>query len=193
MAFRALPRFAAWRHQGARDGFEVVFLRSVPNGHRVEGHTAAVEAGDAWAVGYSIVAAADWTTRSARVVGHSASGRRERTLEADGAGAWLVDGSAAPQLDGCLDVDLESSSFTNALPVHRLGLGVGDAADAPAAYVRALDLSVERLEQRYARVADTGARATYEYAAPRFDYADRLVYDAHGLVLAYPALAVRAV
>lgn len=46
-----------------------------------------------------------------------------------------------------LDVDLESSALTNALPVHRMGLGIEPAADAPAAYVRALDLSVDRLEQ----------------------------------------------
>jgi len=192
MAFRDLPSFAAWRHQGARDGFEVVFMRSGPDGHRVEGHTAAVEEGEAWAVRYSIVAAADWTARSARVVGHSASGRRDLTLDGDGAGAWRVDGAAAPELDGCLDVDLESSAFTNAFPVHRLALDIGDAADAPAVYVRALDLSVERLEQRYARVAGAAAHATYEYAAPRFGYAGRLEYDEHGLVLAYPGLAARA-
>jgi hypothetical protein len=36
------------------------------------------------------------------------------TLRADGDGSWVVDGRPAPQLDGCLDVDLESSSMTNA-------------------------------------------------------------------------------
>jgi hypothetical protein len=188
MAFRELPAFAAWRHEGARDGFEVVFMRSGPDGHRVEGHTAAVEEGEAWAVSYSIVAAADWTARSARVVGSSAAGRRELALEGDGAGAWRVDGAAAPQLAGCLDVDLESSAFTNTFPVHRLALGAGDAAAAPAVYVRAAHLGVERLEQRYERVAGT----TFEYAAPRFGYAGRLDYDEHGLVMTYPGLAVRA-
>jgi uncharacterized protein len=47
-------------------------------------------------------------------------GVRSTVLEADGHGQWKVDGEAAPQLDGCLDVDLEASAFTNALPVHRL-------------------------------------------------------------------------
>jgi uncharacterized protein len=113
-------------------------------------------------------------------------------LEHDGAGAWRIDGAAAPHLDGCLDVDLEASAFTNAFPVHRLGLAIGEGAEAPAAYVRALDLRVERLEQHYARVEDDGSRERYDYAAPRFDYADRLVYDEHGLVLDYPGLALRA-
>jgi uncharacterized protein len=103
-----------------------------------------------------------------------------------------VDGVPAPALRGCRDVDLESSSFTNALPVHRLRLEVGRAAEAPAVYVRALDLTVERLEQRYARIADEGSRERYEYAAPRFEYAGRLAYDAAGLLLDYPGIAERA-
>ena len=108
-------------------------------------------------------------------------------LEADG-GHWLVDGQAAPRLDGCLDVDLESSAMTNAFPVHRLGLPVGGQAAAPAAYVRALDLAVERLEQTYVRTADD----SYDYASPAFDFECRLVYDDSGLVLDYPGIAVRA-
>ena len=41
--------------------------------------------------------------------------------------------------------------MTNALPVHRMALPVGTRGDAPAAYVRADGLAVERLEQTYAR------------------------------------------
>ncbi len=114
-------------------------------------------------------------------------------LEADGAGHWLVDGEAAPHLDGCLDVDLESSALTNALPVHRMALPVGRRAAAPAAYVRAADASVERLEQEYLRTTDQGAHQSYDYTAPAFEFACRLVYDESGLVLSYPGIAVRAV
>jgi len=97
-----------------------------------------------------------WTTRSAHVVGCSSSGRRERTLCSDGSGGWRVGGDPTPGLRGCVDVDLEASAFTDALPIHRLLLSVGHAAEAPAIYVRAVDLTVQRLEQRYARIADRG-------------------------------------
>ena len=186
-----LPPTAAWRHRDARDGFEVVFLRSGPAGHELEGATSAVELGEAWTVRYRIVVDLDWVTRSAHVVSRSARGRAELRLEPDGAGGWLVDGIAASGLRGCVDVDLESSSFTNAVPVHRLGLQVGQSADAPAVYVRAVDLTVERLEQRYARVEDDGPLRRYDYSAPRFDYAGQLVYDADGLLLDYPGIAER--
>ena len=192
MPFAAPPRSAAWEHREARSGFEVVFLHPDEDGCDIEGQTAAVEDGQAWAVGYAISLDRDWVTRSARVWSLAATGRHERRLEAVSPGRWLVDGEPAPHLDGCLDVDLESSSLTNAFPVHHLGLEVGQEAEAPAAYVRALDLAVERLEQRYLRLDDDGDLRRYHYTSPAFDFECELVYDASGLVLDYPGIAVRA-
>jgi uncharacterized protein len=187
-----LPRFAAWQHREARDGFEVVFFRSNGDRLHLEGETVAVEDGEAWAVSYDVSLQSDWSTRSARVSGRASSGPHELSLEADGTGRWRVDDAPAGHLDGCLDVDLESSALTNALPVYRLGLEIGQQADAPAAYVRALDLSVERLEQHYLRLEDDGKGQRYHYIAPRFDFECELVYDEFGLVLQYPGIAVRA-
>jgi hypothetical protein len=186
------PSTAAWRHRDARQGFEVVFLHTSDYGHRIEGATTAVEDGQAWAVEYVITLDRDWLTKSALVHGRSASGRRELMLEADGAGAWTVNGASAPEVDGCLDVDLEASSLTNAFPVHRLGLRVGQQASAPAAYVRALDLSLERLEQQYTRTPDDAGRQRYHYTSPAFGFEAELVYDGAGLVIDYPGIAVRA-
>lgn len=188
-----LPRTAAWRHLDARVGFEVVFLQRVADGFRFEGHATAVEEGEAWAIRYVFTLDAGWATRSAHILGRSALGEHEVLLEGDGTGGWRIDGAPAAQLDGCVDVDLEASTFTNAFPVHRLGLDVGQRADAPAAYVRALDLRVERLEQSYARLPDDGNRSRYDYAGPAFDYRADLVYDEFGLVLDYPGIAVRVV
>jgi uncharacterized protein len=192
MSFRTLPRFAAWQHRDAREGFEVAFLQSDHGGYRFEGTTTAVEDGEAWTVGYVIGLDSKWLTRGARVWARGASGPHELTLDADGSGRWWVSGAPAPHLDGCLDVDLESSALTNALPVHRLGLTIGQEADAPAAYVRAGDLRVERLEQSYVRVDDAGDRQRYDYSAPGFGFKSRLRYDESGLVLDYRGIAVRA-
>ena len=183
MTFLEPPRSAAWQHIDARRGFEVVFFRP-----EVEGLTTAVEDENAWAVHYAIALRSDWRTITAKVTGHSAAGERRVVLESDGRGQWQVDGRHRPELDGCFDVDLESSAFTNALPVHRLDLDVGEKAEAPAAYVRAADLSVERLEQQYVRLA----RQRYHYSAPSFDFECELVYDESGLVIDYPGIATRA-
>jgi hypothetical protein len=180
-------RSAAWRHHGAAEGFETLLLQRDGDGCRFEGFSAGVEEGVGWGIAYELAVDERWATRSARVVSH---GGRAVLLEADGAGGWLVDGDPAPRLDGCLDADLEGSACTNALPVRRLALDVGERAEVSAAYVRS-DLRVERLEQSYTRLEDEGGRQRYEYASPAFDFRAVLVYDEHGLILDYPGIATR--
>jgi hypothetical protein len=186
-----LPATAAWRHVGARDEFEVLFLEPEEDGFRFRGHATAVEEGVTWSVAYTIVVDAGWATRSAHVVSRSTAAEREVQIERHPTGGWRLNGLHAPELSDCDDVDLEASAFTNAFPVHRLKLEVGESADAPAAYVRAPNLRVARLEQRYLRLPDDGERARYDYEAPAFEYRDVIVYDEHGLVLAYPGIAER--
>jgi uncharacterized protein len=160
--------FAAFRHHTSRDGFEVVCI----DGRRFRGQTTGVAGDRPWALRYAIELDDAWRTRRAEVGGV--------VLEADGAGHWRVDGDPAPALDGCLDVDLEASAFTNAFPVAR------GATDAPAAWVR-FDLGVERLEQTYRR---SGER-TYAYFCPDLGFGAELVFGADGIVVEYPGIASR--
>ena len=192
MPFSPLPATAAWLHRDARQGFEVACFRPAGRSYVISGSTSAVEDGEAWIVSYEIRLDRAWRTRSARITGRSEQGARGVRLDADGLGHWQVDGEVASYLDGCIDVDLESSAMTTTLPVHRLALGAGAGSSAPAAYVRARDLSVERLEQEYVRACDEGHHQRYDYAAPVFGFTARLVYDEAGLVLDYPGIALRA-
>jgi hypothetical protein len=192
MDFAPVPATAAWQHRDARAGFEVAYFQSSGEGLEIEGCTTAVEDGSTWVVEYIIELDATGATRSARIRRRSTAGFSLTLLEADGAGRWLADGVPAPHLNGCLDVDLESSAMTNALPVRRMGLAPGTRSAAPAAYVRAATPAVERLEQTYLRAPDEAARQRYDYAAPAFRFTCRIVYDESGLVLGYPGIAVRA-
>ena len=188
---RPLPASAAWEHRDARVGFEVAYLEVHGGGHRWHGCTTALEDGQPWIVTYDIFCDGDWRTRWARITGTSAARTSAVVLEADGQGAWRINGFPEPALVGCLDVDLESSALTNALPVHRLALSPGETRPAPAAYVRAPGLAVHRLEQTYRREVDEERRQRYHYTAPAFGYAAHLVYDEAGLVLDYPRIARR--
>lgn len=191
MAFTDLPRQAAWRHCEARDGFEVAFFAHSAEGYVITGSTAAIEGDGAWAVRYDLRLNTDWSTNSARVSAVSMNGECDVAIELSPPGGWVVDGTETPQLDGCLDVDLESSALTNAFPVRRLGLEPGRAADAPAVYVRSPDLRTERIDQRYRRLSDRDGRQRYRYASTSFGFVAELVYDPCGLVTTYPGLAER--
>jgi hypothetical protein len=190
-AFDELPPTAAWRHEASREGHEVVFFNIVPGGVRLNGCTAAVEDGQAWVISYEVVVDEKWRTSSAQVWARSRSGEHQVRVQADGPRRWLIDGAAAEHLDGCVDIDFESSACTNTLPVHRLALGIGESHESPAVYLRAPNLDIERLDQRYHRTADDAGTPRFHYSAPRFAYDDHLVFDSHGLVLHYPGIATR--
>jgi hypothetical protein len=178
-----LPAFAAWRFVDAVDGFEVVY----PGPRRLRGCTSAVEDGQPYAVRYDIALDQRWRTREVHVANDTVEGARTTVLTSDGEGRWTVDGEPAPHLDGLVDVDLEASACTNTLPVHRLALPDGEVVAAPAVYVRALDLSVTRLEQTYRR---RGARS-FDYTSQGGAFRAVLEYDAAGLIVDYPGIAVR--
>ncbi len=188
MGLQDLPPQSSWVHRGAREGFEVLFASRVAGGPALAGHTAAVEDGVAWSVGYEIRTDDAWCTVEARVTGHSSDGERRTTLRREDGDTWTVDGVRRPDIDGCVDVDLESSAVTNTLPVHRHELPIGKTVSVPAAFVRAHDLSVQRLEQTYTRLDDDGR---YAYTSSTFDFACELRYDAAGLIVEYPSIAVR--
>jgi hypothetical protein len=132
-------------------------------------------------VGYSVTVDKAWKTRAARVnvdVGE----RRLVRLESDGEGHWSLDDSPCEELTGCLDVDIEISPSTNMIPIRRLNLQVGQSAKTTAAWIRVPGLTVERLEQTYARLGAT----TYRYRSGNFTAL--LEVDEDGLVLDYEGL-----
>lgn len=178
-----LPAFAAWRFVDAVDGFEVVY----PGPRRLRGCTSAVEDGRPYAIRYEITLDEHWRTREVHVSSDTLEGQRSTVLVADGHGHWTVDGVEAPHLDGLLDVDLEASACTNTLPIHRLALPEGKVVAASAVYVRALDLSVTRLDQTYRRTA----QRTFDYSSAGGAFRAVLEYDDAGLIVDYPGLAVR--
>ena len=131
-------------------------------------------------VRYRVRTDSAWLTRSVEVTVMDAKPRLLR-LHHDGDGRWRgQDGAALPALDGCFDVDLECTPFTNTLPIRRLGLEVGGGAEVRAAWVRHPGLAVEVLDQRYTRLSES----VYRYEALSGFSVD-LEVDGDGVVLDY--------
>lgn len=129
-----------------------------------------------------------WATRTAEVLAFSAFGERRLRLRADGDRRWSRDGVRAPELDGCLDVDIAATPLTNTFPIRRLhALPVGAAVTVPVAWVDVPELTVDRVEQTYSRLG----RTNWEYTDPQHG-PFRLTVDEDGLVIDYEGLARRA-
>lgn len=185
------PPAASWVHREVRTGFEVAFFRTHESGIRLSGHTAAREASALWSVSYDVELDETWSTRVVRASALTAAGSQEVMLTRDAAGRWMVNGEPRPELDGCVDVDFESSAVTNTFPIHRLDFAFDQGVDVPAAFVRAEDLRVERVEQRYTLTTVTNEGSLFHYESSTFDFSCELRYDRAGLVIDYPGIAVR--
>lgn len=191
--FADLPSFATYLHAGLRDGFEVVFFRApetTRRGFLLEGGTSAMEGGIPWSVQFRIEVDPAWETTRVESVGTSPSG--DHTLLAERHhGRWTVNGTERRDLDGCVDIDFESSVVTNTLAVHRIDLAARAPVEVPAAFVRADDLRVERLEQTYLCTERTQDQIVFDYVSTTADFACQLVFDAAGLVVEYPGIGRR--
>lgn len=150
---------------------------------RLAGTAVLADEGRPCRLDYQVVCDADWRTVSGRVEGWVG----DRTVEVEVAavsGRWRLGGEEQPQVEGCVDVDLNFSPSTNLLPIRRLNLEVGQEAEVKAAWVRFPDFRLERLEQVYRRTAPTVYR--YESAGGKF-VRDLQVNEA-GFVTLYPGL-----
>lgn len=75
-------------------------------------------------------------------------------LGTDGNGRWgEINGAHRPELDGCLDVELACSPFTATLPIRRLGLVDGFAAEIVVAVVDVDTLQVTPQRREYTRLS----------------------------------------
>jgi uncharacterized protein len=135
--------------------------------------------GTPWRVDYSLVLDDRGRTRRAVI---SADGGPEPMwldLEADGEGRWLRDGAAVLDSPDALDVDLGFSPATNALPIRRLGLAIGESAEIGVAWVLFPSFEIEYGRQTYERLAEQ----RWRYRSTGFEA--ELTVDEDGLVESY--------
>ena len=114
-------------------------------------------------------------------------------LTANGDGGWFDEsGSAVPRLDGCVDLDITATPFSNTLPIRRLELKPGESADIRVAYVTVPDLQVMPDDQRYTCLERSADGGTYRFEQLSTGFKATLQVDADGLVEEYPELFRRA-
>ena len=174
-----------------RPGFEHVALHIGARGLAADGVAVVIADPAPFRIRYEI--RCDPATR-VRAVTLRDLDRPERIvrLAADGRGRWSDgDGRPMPALDGCLDVDVAAMTFTNTLPIRRLGLEVDQSAELAMAYVALPGLTVEPTRQRYTCLTRTPAGGRYRYEGLGTGFVAELPTDADGVVIDYPSLSRR--
>lgn len=173
-------------------GIELLCLGCDGGGVEAEGLVVGVENGRAFRLSYEVRCDARWRVREVRATLLDRGGGLH--LRADGAGRWTTgDGRPLPELDGCLDVDLTATPFTNTLPIRRLGLRPGGSAEIAVAWIAAPELTVEAARQCYTHLEDRDDGCLYRFEAPPSPrlpdgFVAELPVDGDGLVMDYPGL-----
>lgn len=178
-------RQVRWKMQSGYGVEHLVLLRQ-PDGYRIES-VATGESGDGpYAIHYTLQCDENWHTRflSIKVIGGSTL-----VIHGDGEGHWMDEKlNEIPEIEGCLDVDIVATPFTNTLPIRRLRWHQGMQQRIPVAWVSIPDLRLARANQVYTCI-EPGVRFRYENADNGFS-AD-LDVDRDGLVIDYPELFER--
>jgi uncharacterized protein len=187
MSFPPLkPRTVRWR-QADGDGLEHLDLRAEDGAIVAESVVIGSRGGAPYGVRYRIVCDQGWTVQSLDL---TATSGQKLGLRSDGEGEWTDgEGWPIPHLDGCIDIDLAGSPFTNTLPIRRLGLSAGsDTVELKMAYVPFDSFEPVVDGQRYRGLEQD---RLYRYEAADRTFAADLPVDEDGLVTDYPGLFER--
>ena len=125
-----------------------------------------------------------WQLRDAELVLVTERFTRSLRLQTDGQGHWRHrEGSAIDDLDGCLDIDIWPTAFTNSFPIRREPMRVGERRQFRMAWIFAPDLTVHAKAQAYTRLAD---RLFLFENLDGSGFKAELPVDEDGIVLDYP-------
>jgi hypothetical protein len=187
MGFPSLTTATARWRPVSGSGLEHLDLRRDGDDVTAEGVIVGARDAPPYGVHYRILCDARWRTLLLHI--HTTAGLTLR-LAADGNGHWSDGGgNELALLDGCIDVDLAGSPFTNTLPIRRLELRPEDGPrELRMVYIPFTTFVPAVDEQRYRCLeADT----LYRYEAVDRSFAADLPVDGDGLVTDYPSLFVR--
>jgi hypothetical protein len=175
-----------------RLGLEHLRLVTSDGGVVANGLVIGLEAGRPFRIGYEVRCDGRWRVREVRAAAPD-SGRPVLELLTDGKGHWRRGGEESmPELDGCINVDISATPFTNTLPIRRLGLKTGESEELTVTYVRVPELLVGPERQRYGCLEAQADGGLYRFEALPSGFTAELPVDAEGLVIDYPGLFRRA-
>jgi hypothetical protein len=138
-------------------------------------------------VEYQIRTNQNWETVSVDIKSQHSNMRDHFTFEGDAKGNWVLNRKPANQFQGCIDVDIPLTPFTNTLPIKRLNMQKGEVSEIYVLYIDLLERQITPVRQKYIRLSDT----QYHYENIPNDFEANIEVDKLGYVVDYPTLFTR--
>jgi len=108
-------------------------------------------------------------------------------FQSDAKGNWIQNGKPATEFQGCIDVDIPLTPFTNTLPIKRLNMHHGKVNEIYVVYIDLLERQITPVKQKYIRNSNT----QYHYENIPNDFEANIEVDELGYVVEYPSLFTR--
>ena len=143
--------------------------------------------GKIYRIEYRIQTDRDWKTGLVEINSRHSNQNKLIKLEGDGNGNWLSNGKLDDRFQGCIDIDIPLTPFTNSLPINRLKLSPGDEDTIRVIYIDLLEQQITPVQQKYIRLSSTN----YHYENIPNDFEANIMVDESGFVVDYPFLFVR--
>lgn len=135
-------------------------------------------------VDYHIKTNPEWETQFVQITNRHSNREQKFRFSSDGAGNWISEGKRMDEFDGCTDVDIAVTPFTNTLPINRLKLQPQEAKQIRVIYFDLLRQEVSAVNQQYKRIGNL----QYHYENIPNDFEADITIDENGLVVDYPSL-----
>lgn len=172
-----------------KSGLEHLSLRQTETSFAAEGTILRIQDGTPFYIEYKIFGDEQWRVNEVSIRQRDGE-RKTIKLSADSAGNWTDEnGEKLTEFEGCFDIDISATPFTNTLPIRRRKLAVGEAVEIPVVYFLLPQMTAQRSLQRYTRLEKDLFK--FEEKGLFEGFSADLNVDEDGLVRHYPELFKR--
>ncbi len=128
-----------------------------------------------------------WETTYFQLKTQVSNKREVLNYSSNGKGNWTANGKPVIEFNGCIDIDIPLTPFTNTLPISRLKLSVHESRQIEVLYLDILNNEIKPVRQNYRRLSQN----EYKYENVPNDFEAIIMVDESGFVVDYPELFVR--
>jgi len=162
-------------------------VANIDTGSEISSTIFGVYDGRIWRVSYIIITNNNWETISLELHCRSRGASDHYKFERKEDGKWIANGKYVADFNGCVDIDISLTPFTNTLPINRLQLKPGQESRIKVLYFDLLTHRVNVVEQKYQRIFES----VYHFENVPKDFESDITVDESGYVIEYPSLFTR--
>jgi hypothetical protein len=138
-------------------------------------------------VDYELTLSKDWIISDFSIRAWLGNVEQSLHLKHNGYGVWSGNGNEWKDIEGCLDIDISLTPFTNSLPINRIKTGFHQKTDIEVVYIDVLNFDISKEIQHYQLLENN----KYHFANSDGGFIADIIVDEFNLIQYYPELFER--